>query len=263
MKLSATRLVLGLVFLGGLSAASAANASAVAQWSFEDPTAALARDSIANRYDAISGFAKRSPGVHGHALRLDGYTTAVIRPAAQAPQLSGSVTFEAWIALEAYPWGLCAIVNQADQPDMAVINQQGMAPTLTPEKDPSAGYFFGLDANGRLILQLSLDGKWVTCRAEQKIPLLHWTHVAGVYDATAHRVLLYLDGREVGRGAASGQLNPAPATDLLVGRNHKPRPPEHPIRLNIPALYAIEGLLDEVKIYDHALSGAEIAQTFV
>jgi hypothetical protein len=262
MKPSATCLALGLILFSGFNMASAANASPLAQWSFEDPTTALARDSVSNRDDTISGFAKRTPGVHGQALWLDGYTTAVIQPAAQAPHLSGSATFEAWIALEAYPWGLCAIVNQADQPDVPVINQEGMAPTLTPEKDPSAGYFFGLDANGRLNLQLSLDGKWVTCRAERKIPLLRWTHVAGVYDATAHCVVLYLDGREVGRGPASGQLKLAPAVDLLVGRNHKPRPPEHPIRLNIPALYGIEGLLDEVKIFDHALSGAEIAQVF-
>jgi hypothetical protein len=262
MKHSATRLALALALLSGFNVASAANASPVAQWSFEDPTTALARDSVSNRDDTISGFAKRTPGVHGQALRLDGYTTAVIRPAAQAPHLSGSATFEAWIALEAYPWGLCAIVNQADQPDMPVINQEGMVPTLTPEKDPTAGYFFGLDANGRLVLQLSLDGKWVTCRAEQKIPLLRWTHVAGVYDATAHTMTLYLNGQEAGRSAIPGQLNLAPAVDLLIGRNHKPRPPEHPIRLNIPALYALEGLLDEVKLYDHALSGAEIAQAF-
>jgi hypothetical protein len=254
------RLLCGLIFLGGLKASFAADPGLVARWSFEDATAAVAHDSVSNRDDAVVGFVKRTPGVHGQALRLDGYTTAVVRPAAQAPQLSDGATFAAWIALEAYPWGLCAIVTQADQPDLPVINQDGMNPTLPPEKDPSAGYFFGLDANGRLTLQLSLDGQWVTCRAEQKIPLLRWTHVAAVYDAGAQRVTLYVDGREAAHSAAPGKLNPAPSVDLLVGRNPKPRPPQHPIRLNLPALYAVEGLLDEFEIHAHALSATEVAR---
>lgn len=255
---AALTLLSGLGFISG--AALAADAGPVSKWSFEDPNPAVAHDSVMARNDTVSGFAQRLPGVKGKALRLDGYTTAVVRAAADAPRLTDGFTLEAWVALEAYPWGPCGIVSQVDQPDAPLLNQDGMAPKLEPEKDPTAGYFFGLTANGHLVLQLSLDGHWVACLSEQKVPLLRWTHVAGIYDAKEKRLAVYINGLEAGTEKAEGTFREATGIDLLVGRNPKPRAPEHPIRLNLPALYALEGLLDEVAIYDRVRSPDQIHQ---
>lgn len=256
-----------LIFVTVVSGTFGGNASddshLVAAWNFDEESPTLARDTVSQRDDAVSGFAQRLPGVRGQALRLDGYTTAVIRKAEQAPQLTQGFTLAAWVALEAYPWGPCAIVSQVDQPDAPVLDQDGMAPQLEAEKDPAAGFFFGLTANGNLLLQLAIDGQWITCRSAQKIPLLRWTQVGGVYDPAQRRLALYVDGTEVASAPnPKGEFRAATALDLLVGRNPKPRPPEHPIRLNLPALYALEGLLDEVRIHDRPRTAAEIQRDF-
>ena len=92
--------------------------------------------------DEARGFEKIVSGVAGQALRFDGQTTAVVRPAAMMPRIGGAFSVEAWVALQTYPWTWCAIANQ--------------------EKDRRAGYFFGVDPEGRFGLQVSPraeDGK--------------------------------------------------------------------------------------------------------
>ena len=232
----------------------------VAHWPFEDASPARARDDVSHQEDAVTGFLQRRQGVHGRALWLDGYTTGVTRNAPQAPVLTEAFSLEGWVALEAYPWGLCPIICQVDLPDTPVLATEGMAPTLATEQDPTAGYFFGVDADGRIVLQVAVGGKWVTCRSGRAVPLLRWNHVTGV--RTSDALIVFLNGEEVGRTWASGAFTPAGNQAVMVGRNPKARPPQHPIRLNLPALYALEGLLDEVKVHDGALSDADVRKAY-
>src|SRR5258708_595798 len=238
----------------------------VAQWSFEETSPNTARDSASGCNDTIIGFSKRVTGAAGQALRFDGYTTGLERPAADAPKPSDAVTFEGWIALQAYPWALCGIVNQADEQEVKISAKEGMIPAKdgdpAMEPDPRAGYFFGIDGDGRVHLQLSLDGHWVKCRSDAAIPLMKWTHVAGTYDPKAGQIIVYLNGERVGSAAANGHIDLARNVNLLIGKNHEARTPEHPIRLNPPALYSIEGYLDEVCIFDRALGADEIRRDF-
>ena len=255
------RLILGLsLYAWSLHALAAAPGGVLAHWAFEDTSPTSAHDPVSRQNDAVSGYARRVEGVHGQALRLDGYTTGVTREASLAPRLPQEFSFEAWVALEAYPWGLCPIISQFDLPETRVSATEGMTPTLAAEPNPTAGYFFGLDANGHLVLQAALDGTWRTCRSLRPMPLLRWNHVAGVRMST--ELVLFLNGEEVGRTTAGGIFTAAVDQDLLLGRNPRARPPQHPIRLNLPALYAIEGLLDEVKVHAGALSAEAVRQAY-
>jgi len=67
-------------------------------------------------------------------------------------------------------------------------------------------------------------------------------HVAGTYDGSAMR--LYLDGVEVGSLAVSGTVSTATS-----------------VALSFP-VETLDGLLDEVEIYDRALTAPEIAAIF-
>ena len=114
-----------LIIAGCLaSAALAADRPPIVSWSFDQGSAA----------DEVRGYHRYVDGVSGRALRFDGQTTAVVRAAAKFPRIGGAFSVEAWVALQTYPWTWCAVANQ--------------------EKDRRAGYFFGVDPEGRFGLQI-------------------------------------------------------------------------------------------------------------
>jgi len=171
--------------------ALAAGNPPVASWSFDQGSGA----------DAVSGFRKFVPGVAGSGLRFDGQTTAVVRGASKAPRLGGAFSIEAWVAIQAYPWTWCAVVNQ--------------------ERDRKSGYFFGLDPEGRFGLHVAVDGQWRESRSTVHLPLYAWNHIVGTFDP-ASGIKLYLNGKLAGEAKMSGTPRFAPETDVWVGRNQTP-----------------------------------------
>ena len=134
-------LILPVAFSGLLTAQ-------VASWSWESVTTP----------DRLAGFHRFAPGISGRALRSDGQTTHLIRPAAQAPRLNGPFTIEAWVAIQAYPWTWCAIANQ--------------------EKNRRQGFSFSIDPNGHFGLHVAAGGQWNESRSEKPLPLYRWNHIA-------------------------------------------------------------------------------------
>ena len=138
-----------------------------AWWSFEqflgrNPDAKLVYEPTAMVHDPIAGFATLAEGVVGNALKLDGQSTRLTRPADKAPALGEAFSFEGWIALQEYPWNWAAIANQ--------------------ERDHKEGWFFGISGEGRLGLHVAKDGRWIECNSKSQLPLLKWAHVAGSYN---------------------------------------------------------------------------------
>jgi hypothetical protein len=216
-----------LILAGCLAnAAFAADRPPVASWSFNQGPAG----------DEVRGFRKFVDGVAGKALRFDGQTTTVVRSAEKMPRIDEAFSVEAWVALQTYPWTWCAIVNQ--------------------EKDRQAGYFFGIDPEGRFGLQLATREGWQDCRSSVGLPLYSWNHILGVFDpATGLR--LYLNGKLVGEKAVSGPPLFAPDVDVWIGRNETPLGLSEEIRVVAPVAFSFDGILDEVRIYDAALDPAE------
>ena len=160
----------------------AADDSLVAWWKFDASEQRAVTDSVTGSDDEVLGYFKYVPGASGDALRFDGYSTALRRKATDAPKLGKSFSFEAWVAFQAYPWGLCAIVSQRDTEDISYA-MRGAGGEFPPVKDPSAGYYFAVDARGRVHLQVSVNGAWIGCQSEARVPLMEWAHIAGTYDA--------------------------------------------------------------------------------
>ncbi|MHC4639576.1 MAG: LamG domain-containing protein, partial [Planctomycetota bacterium] len=97
-----------------------------------------------------------------------------------------------------------------------------------------------------------------------KITHNRWTHVAGTYDKASSVLRLFVDGSE----KASLSVPPGDITmdnlDVVIGLNSAKNKATDLVREknNIPQLFGIEGLIDEVKVYDHALNPAEIAESY-
>jgi len=216
---------LTLMGLLGISLA-AAEKIPIASWSFDQGSGG----------DEVRGFQKIVNGVAGKALRFDGQTTAVVRPAAKMPRIGGAFSVEAWVALQTYPWTWCAIANQ--------------------EKDRRAGYFFGVDPEGRFGLQVASSGGWQECRSDVGLPLYSWNHLLGTFDP-ASGLKLYLNGTLVGEKGVIGTPLFATGVDVWIGRNQTPLGLSEEIRVVAPVAFSFDGLIDEVRLYDAALSPAE------
>ena len=239
----AVLVLLGLALMTISNPALAQDAGPVARWSFDNVTGPVARDSVAGIDDKVGGFYKSVPGVSGNGLRFDGYTTSVVRKADAAPKIHGSFSVEAWIALDTYPWNWLPVVDQ--------------------EEDHQTGYFFGLDAFGHVSLQVSVDGVWKTVTSTAQIPLKKWAHVTGTYEEN-HALTIYLDGKEVGSIPVSGPMLTAEKQDLIIGRVREPELPfpSFSISPHNAVWYSLDGIVDDVAIYDRPLTATEVQQNY-
>jgi len=206
-------------------------------WTLDRADNGIVIESISQSADTVRGFQKHVTGVRGEALLYDGYTTYISRPADKWRGLSGAFSVEAWIAFQAYPWNWVAIVDQ--------------------KQDSTAGFYLGVSANGLLRWEVAVDGRLNTLTSKEKIDLLKWTHIEGTFDPQKG-LAIYINGRPAGTLTTSGKFTAAPNTSLLIGRSHQKLAPAYPIRLDLPASYSFDGLIDEVKIHNKVVPAAQI-----
>jgi hypothetical protein len=213
-------------------------------------------------------------GVSGTALAFDGYFSKIELPKAKLPALSDELTVEAWVALGAYPWNDAGIVHCSAGTPIAPENyKQGYRDPYTYRPWKMAGFLLGVDPYGRPIFKL--NGQQVgggvlepadTVPPEAAVPTYRWTHLVGTYGDG--KMCLYRDGKLIASQAASGPIQ-LPDRNLLIGLNGDAErisdPVSHSKRAannNLPLVYGIEGLIDEVKIHAQSLTPEEIRASF-
>lgn len=233
------------------------------------------RDSAGGAVCTISGNSTLwKPGVSGTALAFDGYFSKVTLPRDKAPRVADELTLEAWVVLGAYPWNDAGIVHQS------------AGEAITPEaykhgyQDPYVyrpwkmqGYMLGIDPYGRPVFKANgrqAGGGEVqdkeTVDARHVIPTYRWVHLAGVYGNGS--MSLYMNDELIDRKAASRAID-VPDRDVLIGLNGDAQRISDPVshsefaaNNNLPIIYGIEGLIDEVRIYDRALSDEQIHESY-
>lgn len=172
-------------------------------------------------------------GVSGRALAFDGYASAVRLDAAAVPDLGEGFSLGAWVALGARPWSDTTVVG---------IGEGGPVLGIDPQGQPFASF-------GDTIV-----------RAATPIQTRAWTHLAASFDGTI--LALYVDGQgvaedDVGTGTAQGELR--------IGMNAVEAPASDGVRFDdtdefhhFSSLTGLEGLVDEVVVFDRALDPTEV-----
>jgi hypothetical protein len=219
---------------------AAAPDAPLASWSFERIDGRSTADGSAAVGDPIGGNFKQSAGVLGKALKFDGFTTEIVRPAAAAPQLGKTFTLEAWVALGAYPWNWCPLLDQS--------------------REAQAGYALSLGPRGQLSLQMALGDTWTSCTSKDfALPLRQWTHVAATFEQGVG-LAIFINGEPAGTLAASAAFRAAADADLRIGVIPAPAKPSNIHREfgTLPAWFSLDGIVDELKIHGRALSAAEL-----
>ena len=237
-------LMTGVLLTAIAVGAAATDSGPVALWKFDEGTGTEARDSISGVKDPIQGHFRFTPGVAGAALKLDGFSTSIDRKAADAPRIKGDFSVHAWVAQAAYAWNWCPIVSRSDEAE--------------------SGYALQLGPRGDVRLQVGIDGAIQTCKSEDwVIPLRKWVHVAGVFKQ-GKGLTVYVNGAESGRLAVEGRASFAREVDLRIGMNHSAMKPSHIHREHgtRPSWFSIDGIVDELAVFDRALSAAEVRAAY-
>ncbi|MBP2473055.1 beta-galactosidase [Crossiella equi] len=173
----------------------------------------------------LNGMPSLVPGRRGKAVSLSGLDDFVEVYRDRALDLTGPLTLDAW-------------VNPATQwrGDFTVI-AKGDHQYALKMKDRETLEFF-----------VYSQGDWRFVHAKVPADFYgNWHRVSGTYDGSALR--LYLDGREVGSRSWSGPVNNTPE-QVNIGRNSTTHE-DHNGRM-------AHGLVDDVRIYDRALTPAEL-----
>nr|WP_328803631.1 GH32 C-terminal domain-containing protein [Paenibacillus puerhi] len=229
----------------------------IGSWSFNEGTGKSVNDQVRNRNDVVQyvfNEAKYKPstdplwkkGVSGSGLLFDGYSTWVTRPANEIAKPGDELTIEGWVAPRSYEWGdqnkLSAIVNQYDSAKRA-------------------GYILGMGRHGKWSFQVGINGKWTEVWAADNKPLkkFEWSHVAATYSKSTGALKLYLNGELVGTSIAEKKLAITPANvDFIIGKNNSGA-----IIGGVFTANMFNGLIDELKVYNKALTDEEVKNGYL
>jgi concanavalin A-like lectin/glucanase superfamily protein/Big-like domain-containing protein/putative Ig domain-containing protein len=196
----------------------------VAAYGFEEGTGTLTADASGQGNPGIISGAAWRPGKFGNSLEFDGLSNLVTVATSPEVNLTASLTIEAWV----YPTSLT-----------------GWRTVLL--KETTAGLAYALYANDndpKPATYVRLAGTSFSEGASgiTQIPLNTWTHLATTFDGSS--LSLHVGGVLVQSQPASGSIVQSSG----------------PLRLGGNAIWGeyFAGRIDEVRVYNRALSAAEI-----
>jgi len=220
----------GIASLAFPSRSFAQTAGLVAAYSFNEGTGTTVTDLSGNNLTGtIVGAKWTTSGKYGSALSFNGTSNYVDLGNPALLKLTGSMTLEAWVQAAGNPPDDGQIIAKSD-------GAGGWQFKTSPDTGPET---FGV--------AVSASGGASAQRYSTTVRTLNtWYHVAGVYNSATGTLDVYVNG-VLSSGTLRGTI-PAAQFDQAVNVNIGRR----------TGGYFFNGLIDEVRIYNRALSQAEI-----
>jgi len=215
------------------------------QWDFENIKNRHAIENSSNVSDTIEGNFEQVTGIVGKGLQLDGFTTRVIRQEANLKRPGNEFTIEGWISLGEYPLNWC--------------------PVITTESVEIKGYRLLIGPYGQVSFETAISEQWMSCTsANEAVPLRKWIHIAGVY-TDKKEMALYVNGELISTLAIKGSITYPSKTRCILGMVTTPGRPSNTIRTwgTVEAYYGLDGIVDEIKVFDAALTAQQIKENFL
>ena len=208
--------------------AQAAAPGLVAAYGFDQGSGASVTDASGNgQTGTISGATWTPQGKFGSALSFNGINNWVTVASSSLLNLTAGMTLEAWILSTATSGTRDVIVKEGSNLDIYNL--------------------YARNWRGRPESNAYIGGSNRTAEGGVALPANVWTHLAGTYDGTTVR--LFVNGTQVASAAITGAI--ATSTGALrIGGN------------SMWGEY-FQGTIDEVRIYNRALTPAEIQADMV
>jgi Concanavalin A-like lectin/glucanases superfamily/Bacterial Ig domain len=207
----------------------------VSYWSFDDGSGAQAVDSSGNGNTAtlVNGPSWSTAGQIAGALFFDGVDDYVTF----ASQAQSTISISAWVYAQATPGNVFPRI--IDMPGYVLF----LAEPSNPKSNPSS--------LGFLSRRSTQDGEWNT--PANSLAYNSWNHVAVVYDSssTSNNADLYINGVKQTISKISSPQGTQTANEGagIIGNR-------------IPLNRGWEGLIDELRVYNRALSASEIVSLY-
>jgi len=199
----------------------------VAAYSFGAGNGTTAKDSSGlNNTGTLSGTTWTTSGKFGNALSFNGTNARVTIPDAASLDLTTGMTLEAWV----YPTALSGGTTN------------GWRAIILKETAGNLVYCLRANSNYNRPATGLLIGNEKRLYGVSQLPLNTWSHLAATYDGASQR--LYVNGVQIASRAQTGSMSVSSAP-LRIGGN------------SIWGEY-FQGRIDEVRIYNRALTAAQI-----
>ena len=202
----------------------------VSFWDFDNIEGKTVVDSLGNNSGTIHGNPKVVEGMHGKALEFNVTDDHVIVKDNPSLDITDVITLQTWIK----PYAA------ASTADLRIITK-----SHTSWGDPWDLY--ALNMSGHKLRFRIGNGQTGTVDADLQLSLDEWHYVAGTYDGST--LILYQDGEPIKEKAFKGNIK-TNNEDFWIGG--------HPLNPERNFL----GIIDEVYIYNRALSEAEVTQNY-
>ena len=194
----------------------------VGAYAFNEASGNTVTDSSSAGNNGTLTGALRQAGRYGQALRFDSSGDWVTVNDSASLDLTSGMTVEAWVNPASFGEWRTVVLKQTTN-----------------------FFVYGLYGNPSAIghTEITVNGNQTQATGGAALPLNTWTHLAATYDGTALR--LYRNATQVATFARSGAITTSTGP-LRIGGN------------SIWPTEFFNGLVDEVRIYNRALTAAEI-----
>ncbi|MFO1204702.1 MAG: LamG-like jellyroll fold domain-containing protein [Burkholderiales bacterium] len=209
---------------GNTGATPATTAGLVAAYGFEEASGAQVIDASGNaNHGTISGASRTSTTQFGNALKFNGTGNWVTVNDSASIDLTTGMTVEAWV----YP-----TKSLSDWATVLMKEQSGFA----------SYWLYANDDTNRPANVINVGGTFRQLSAGARLSANTWTHLASTYDGSTQK--LYVNGQLAGS---------RPQTGTIAVSNGK-------LRIGGNSIWGeyFTGQIDEVRIYNRALTQAEI-----
>jgi hypothetical protein len=202
----------------------------VAHWPFEEGTGNTTEDVTGNGNNGtLNGAVWNSNGRFGNAIEFDGINDWI--DAGTFSVGGNAMTLSAWFKADDFGVGDARLISKAV--NHGVEDHWFMLSTVT---------------SGGMVLRARLKTGGIVgttyIPGSGSFGAGDWVHAVLIYDSTT--VKIYKDAVEVGSWARSGSLDVSSSVSVYIGNNPGPNPKP------------FDGLIDDVRVYDRALTPSEV-----
>jgi len=165
-------------------------------------------------------------GNSGGAMSFDGDADRINAGNKSSLDITEEITLEAWVKPTSYNIHFPIFIRKGDN------------------------YRIGLQGvdDGQVYFRLILNGVKQSIGSNAEVPIGEWTHVVGTYDGTY--MTIYINGEIDGGPIAKSGLIDLTTEPLIIGA------------YNIGGSYCFDGQIDDVRVYNRALSELEIQSLY-
>lgn len=226
----------------------------IAHWGFDENEGSLITETLSGSKEIVhyaldkgTFQQKRDPlwkvdqGIVGGCLLFDGYSNYIEYPTPPFLHLSKK-TFS---------------ISYCTAPRAFELGENGELSAVISWKSGSEkkGFVVGMYRHGRFGFQVGTGREWLNCMEEKALlDKYTWSHITAVFDGVNGSMLLYKNGYPVKAARVPKNSTMAHSYDnpLLIGRNNDSQ------NVNNFNLNMLNGYLDELSIYNKALSTTEV-----